>query len=694
MLMAISLIFASVQSLAVESTISVKLLNYIGNKTSVDISSSGVYKVTGTNVSTVKRYAGQTLYDTANLIASDGWKNPSTLVIINKNAFSDAISATPLAHKLKAPILYTESNQLTKATETQIKSMQPDNILIIGGTTVVTPRVESTLKKYGRVKRISGSTKYITAQNIAKELGSYSEAMLVTGNSFADGASIASYAARHNIPIFTTAKDSLPKYQLPKKVTIIGGEGAINKSVENEVKKQSTVTRIGGSTLHDVSANIVKKFNMNAEKLYMARNTSFSDAISLSLMAALNNSAMVLIQKEDLTTPITNLIKEKGTHSFILSGGKSAISEKLEKKISDEFYMKKNTNYQLNIHNGKISVKGIKTFGASLRVVPEKYSTQNVIKIAGRDYLGKVNFAIESGYIRPINEQIPFEDYLKGVIPNEMPANWNVEALKAQAVAARTYSLNSTGKTVPDTTAFQVYGGYNWYANSTKAVNETKGKVLKYNNQLISATYYSSNGGYTEASEEVWTNPIAYLVAKTDSKDPKTAWTLKLYKTQLSSRLNTNSPSSWWGSQAEANASQLVGLKNWILKNKESGASEMKISSISNLSFSGKTKGQRAKTANITLKYHLKNKTGTYSTNKTATFSFKSSDFRSVIGATNMKSTYASVINNTNDFTISGKGYGHGVGMSQYGAKARAESGDSYSSILSFYYPGAKLTNN
>lgn len=104
-------------------------------------------------------------------------------------------------------------------------------------------------------------------------------------------------------------------------------------------------------------------------------------------------------------------------------------------------------------------MKGIKTFGASLRVVPEKYSTQNVIKIAGKDYLGKVNFAIESGYIRPTNEQIPFEDYLKGVIPNEMPASWHVEALKAQAVAARTYSLNSTGKTVPDTTAFQVYGG-------------------------------------------------------------------------------------------------------------------------------------------------------------------------------------------------------------------------------------------
>ncbi len=305
-----------------------------------------------------------------------------------------------------------------------------------------------------------------------------------------------------------------------------------------------------------------------------------------------------------------------------------------------------------------------------------------------------MNFAVESGYIRPTNENIPFEDYLKGVVPNEMPASWHVEALKAQAVAARTYSVSSIGKVVPDTTAFQVYGGYNWSTNSTKAVDATKGKVLKYNNQLISATYYSSNGGYTEASEEVWSSAFPYLVAKADSKDPVNAWTLKLSKTQLSTSLSTSSPASWWSKTTETNASQLQGLKSWILKNKETSASDIKIAKISNVTFSGTTKGKRAKTASLQVSYHLKNKTGSYSMNKSATLSFKMTEFRSILGATNLKSTYASVKNNTNDFTITGKGYGHGVGMSQYGAKMRAESGSSYSSILSFYYPGAKLTTN
>lgn len=680
------------QMFASSSVISVKLSNYVGNQKSLSLSTTGAYKVVGNNVSTVQRYAGKTLYDTANLIASNAWKKPATIVVVNKDAFSDAISVAPLAYKLNAPILYTEKSVLTKATESQIKKMNPDNILIIGGTSVISTKTETALKKYGKIKRISGATRYDVSKNIAKEMGTYSQAIVVTGRVFADGAAIAPYAARNGYPILLTPKSKLPNYSLPKKVMIIGGENAVGKSVEKQIKKTSSVTRIDGMTRYDVAANIVKKLYMGAKKIYLARGSSFSDAIPLSLIAAKNNSPMVLIKKDDITTPVKNILKEKGTYSFHIAGGKGAVTEKVQKKLANEFYLQTNAPYQLNISNGKISLKGIKTYN-TVRVVPEKYSTKNILQIAGKPYLGNVNFAIESGYIRPTLENIPFEDYLKGVVPNEMPASWHVEALKAQAVAARTYSVKSIGKVVPDTTAFQVYGGYNWYTNSTKAVDATKGKVLKYNNQLISATYYSSNGGYTEASEEVWANALPYLVAKKDTKDPVNAWTLKLSKKQLGTTLTASTAASQWSKAKETNAADLAGLKSWLLKNKETAASDMKIASISSLEFSGKTKGQRAKTVSIKLTYHLKNKTGTYALNKSTTASMKMTEFRSIMGATKVKSTFASVKNNTNDFTISGKGYGHGIGMSQYGAKARAESGNSYSSILSFYYPGTKLTN-
>ncbi|MGE6630246.1 SpoIID/LytB domain-containing protein [Bacillus sp. NPDC077027] len=691
-LMTLTLILAPVQSYAASSTISVKLSNYLGNKKSVDISTTGEYKVTGSNAAVTKRYDGNNRYEVANSIASAGWKNPSTVVVVNKDAFDHAMSVSPLAYKLGAPILYTNVEKLTKATENQLKKMKPNNILVIGNTKSVSTATEKSLKKYGKIRRISGSNKFEISQKIAKEMGNYKQAIVAGGASFMNGTAIAAYASRNGYPILLTKKDTLPTYKIPSKVIIIGSTKSISQKVENQLKKTSQVTRISGATRYELSVNIIKKLNMKIDKIYVAKGSSFKYAIPISQLAAKENSAMVYVKKDSITASLKSLLKERGTHTYHIAGSASVLSDTLKNTLSKQVYLQKNKSYQLNVSNGKISLKGIKAYGA-LRVVPEKYSTKNVLQIAGKPYLGKVKFAVESDYIRPTLENIPFEDYLKGVVPNEMPGSWHVEALKAQAVAARTYSVNSIGKVVPDTTAFQVYGGYSWYANSTKAVDATKGKVLKYNNQLISATYYSSNGGYTEASEEVWTNALPYLVAKADTKDPINTWTLKLSKTQLSKSLSTSTPASWWSSTNETNASDLAGLKSWVLKNKETSASAIKIASISSLSVTGKTKGQRAKTVSMKLTYHVKNKTGTNSMNKSATLSFKMTDFRSMMGASKVKSTYASVKNNTNDFTISGKGYGHGIGMSQYGAKARAESGSSYSSILSFYYPGTKLTN-
>ncbi|KPN14767.1 amidase [Bacillus australimaris] len=691
-LITLTLLVAPLQSAMASSTISVKLSNYIGNKTSMDISTTGEYKLSGSNVAVTKRYDGKNRYEVANSIASAGWKNPSTVVIVSRDAFDHAISVSPLAYKLGAPILYTNIEKLTKTTENQLKKMKPDNILIVGNTKSISTAAEKSIKKYGKVRRISGKDKFEISQKIAKEMGNYKQAVVVGGNSFMNGIAIASYASRKGYPILLTKKDSIPTYKMPSKVIIIGSTKSTGQKVENQIKKTSQVTRISGANRYELSVNIIKKLNINADKVYLAKASSYIYAMPLSQLAAKSNSTVVYVKPDSVTASLKALLKEKGTSAYHLAGSTSAIKDSLKNSLAKQVYLKKNQNYQLNISNGKISLKGIKTYN-TVRVVPEKYSTKNVLQIAGKPYLGSVNFAIESGYIRPTLEKIPFEDYLKGVVPNEMPASWHVEALKAQAVAARTYSVNSIGKVVPDTTAFQVYGGYNWYTNSTKAVDATKGKVLKYNNQLISATYYSSNGGYTEASEEVWANALPYLVAKKDTKDPVNTWTLKLSKKQLGTALTASTAASQWSKAKETNAADLAGLKSWLLKNKETAASDMKIASISSLTFSGKTKGQRAKTVSIKLTYHLKNKTGKYTVNKSATASMKMTEFRSVMGATKVKSTFASVKNNTNDFTISGKGYGHGIGMSQYGAKARAESGNSYSSILSFYYPGTKLTN-
>ncbi|MCY7945882.1 SpoIID/LytB domain-containing protein [Bacillus atrophaeus] len=693
--LAVLLLCIPAVSFAADSEISVKLTNYIGNKSSITLSPTGSYKVTGDNVSVTDRFAGASRYETATLAASSQWSNPNTVIIINRDVFIDALPVIPLAKKLDAPVLFTQPDTLTKTTEKQLAKFAPDNILVIGGAKSISKDVENKLKNYGAVKRISGKNRYVLSQNIAKQMGNYDKAIVVTGNVFQDALAIAPYAAANGYPILLTEKDKLPDYDLPKQVLIIGSSFSVSDNVENQIKKTSTVQRIPGSTRYELTANIIKELKLKADKVVMTNGTKYADVLVGASLAAKKNSQILYIKQDAVPAAAKTITKEKATYAYDFIGSTSSISANVENTLADEFYLADGTNYNLNISNGKLNLENIKTYGNSLRIKPETYSTSNRISLNGKEYLGTVNFSIESSkYIRPVNENIPFEDYLKGVVPNEMPASWSLEALKAQSVAARTYSITKAGSTVADTTAFQVYGGYSWNANSTKAVEQTKGKVLKYNGSLITAAYSSSNGGYTEASNEVWASSVPYLIAKKDTKDPQSTWTLTLSKKQLDTNsLDLNKPASWWSSTNETNSAQLAGIKNWIMKNKETSAASLKIKSIEDLSFSGTTQGQRAKTASLKVNYIVKNSTGSYDSNKSTTITVPVTELRTMIGASAFKSTYVTVKKDTSKYTISGKGYGHGIGMSQYGAKARAESGDSYSTILKFYYPGTTLTN-
>ncbi|WP_409509235.1 SpoIID/LytB domain-containing protein [Bacillus spizizenii] len=689
---------------AADKTISVKLSNYVGNKSSLDVDITGSYEIPGSKIADTERYGGATRYDVANNVASAGWTNPATVVIVNRDAFADALSAAPLAKKYDAPILLTSASKLTAKTESEIAKLNPDNILIIGGTISVSKNVEKTLKKYGSIDRIGGASRYEVSKNIADRMGNYSQAVVATGKVFSDALSIAPYAAMNGYPILLAGDNTFRSdYKIPSKVTIVGGPLSVSTGVEATLKKKASVKRIGGASRYEVSANIVKELNMKANKVFMSNGKTFADALTGSVLAAKQGNPLLLVKSDSLPSSVANVVAEKGIQSFALLGGNISITDSLKNKLSDTFA---GTGYSVNLSKGNLVLyknnTAIKTLGTSFTAQPKKYSTTNSISLNGTPYLGNMKFTIESGkYIRPINVNIPFEDYLKGVVPHEMPASWQKEALKAQAVAARTYSVSYAGKEVKDTTAFQVYGGYDWNSKTSEVVESTRGKVLKYNGNLISATYSSSNGGYSEASGEVWSSQLPYLIAKKDTYDPQISWSLSLNKTQLDkSSLNLKSPGSWWSTKNETNSAYLSGLKSWFIKNKYSRAESIKITNISSVKFSTeKTAGQRPETASVTFSYFVKEKSNGYIlsngslSEKTATISVPTTELRTMLGASNMKSTYASVSNNTNAFIISGKGYGHGIGMSQYGANARAAAGQSYTTILSFYYPGTTLSS-
>lgn len=719
-------------SASAASTISVKLQNYIGNKQSIDITTKGTYKFANDNT----RSSGADRFEVADNVASAGWKSASTVVIVNSNAFADALSAAPLAYQKDAPILLTSTNSLPEVMENRIKSLRPSTIIIVGGTPSVSAAVESKLKTLAsEVIRIGGKDRFEVSQGVASYFPSSEKAVVTNGLIFSDALAIAPYAAKNGIPILLTTPsyipDSIQKALEGKTSTlIIGGESSVSKNVENRLVSP---TRIGGKDRYEVSANIVSQLGMNADTAFISNGATFADALTGSVLAAKNDAPLLLTLRDKLPESVSNMFKEKVTSNFHILGGPPSVSEAVAKSLPNEYTLEESTPYSIKAEDGDLVLyKGssiVKVFEDSFSLVPDRYSSDNQILLNDKPYLGNMDFSIEAGeYVRPVNKDIPFEDYLKGVVPREMPASWASEALKAQAVAARTYSIDDMGKIVVDTISYQVYGGYNWDERSTDAVNKTRGKVLKYLDRegtlkLVGTWFSASNGGNTATNQDEWGSAkLPFLANSVDSYDTTgkwggVNWNLKVDKVQIdpqqiSENINRDpakalyNPGWWWGT-AEKDTFLANSVKKWLSSNGYSDK-EIKVTAINDFVV-GPERNPGNRVTNTTLKvdFYLKDKT----TNK---FSCENGDCdgraplkkysadikrtgvqaRSMFGGTRFKSSLLTTVAKTTDsFTIHGKGYGHGIGMSQYGAHNRAIDGQTYEQILQFYYPTSILSS-
>ena len=165
-------------------------------------------------------------------------------------------------------------------------------------------------------------------------------------------------------------------------------------------------------------------------------------------------------------------------------------------------------------------------------------SDRRGIWVGQKRYAGKLNIFISDNHILVVNV-LGIEKYLGSVVGSEMPAKWPLEALKAQAIASRTYALKQKGNPLYDidsTNMNQVYIGLEAGTHKTKrAVNSTRSLVLTYENKLINALFHSSSAGMTENSQDVWKNKYPYLssVKDFDKNNPKLRWNKKFSKSQL-----------------------------------------------------------------------------------------------------------------------------------------------------------------
>lgn len=285
--------------------------------------------------------------------------------------------------------------------------------------------------------------------------------------------------------------------------------------------------------------------------------------------------------------------------------------------------------------------------------------------LKGNTYRGKIKICPSTieGKVNVINS-VPLEIYLQGVVPCEIVPSWSMDAIKAQAVAARTYALyhrngyEAAGYDVTDDTRSQVYRGYSAEAGTTnRAVKETEGEIMTYQGKPIDALFHANGGGYTENSEDVWGSYIPYLRGVKEEKSP----------TVSQSWNKTISLSDF--SEALLRAGYHVGKIRGI--------------TLSHLTMGNRTLKDRGISGRV--KYI--EITGTRSKER-----ITGSAMQTLFG---LKSTLFDVSVRGKDLIFTGYGFGHGLGLSQWGAEALAakygNGKDYYRKILAHYFTGIKI---
>lgn len=347
----------------------------------------------------------------------------------------------------------------------------------------------------------------------------------------------------------------------------------------------------------------------------------------------------------------------------------------------------------------------IDSASGALQVHPRLENNPYVFKLNTKRYRGDLEVIRQTGSDMTLVNVLPMDQYLYGVVPSEIESYSQPEALKAQAVASRTYALDNLDKyekwnfNLCNTTACQVYKGYDVETPSTnKAVDDTKGKVIIYSGKPAEVFFFSSSGGRTEDAKNVWGGDVPYLKSVGDKYE------------------DVNSPHYYWKTDITAekiksimtakgyDIGDIVGVT--IAATSDAGR-------VTQLVIKG-TKGEHVYTRGESRTvFGLNSQWYTISTDSDVFVSLTDGTVqkaqvgdRKVVTAAGIKTISmtggtATVLGRNNEkkavpaipktYILNGKGWGHGVGMSQEGAKGMAKAGFKFDEILQHYFPGTKV---
>lgn len=327
----------------------------------------------------------------------------------------------------------------------------------------------------------------------------------------------------------------------------------------------------------------------------------------------------------------------------------------------------------------------------------------------------------EQGYVL-VNE-VAFETYVKGVIPGEMPASYEIEALKAQAICARTYgfmkysggfSYAEYEAHLDDSVQYQVYNNQQENERTNQAVDETKGEILTYNGDIAATYYFSTSWGYTTGMDAWLKEAVPYLSARAVGEAGELADFEEAFVNPDGSFYEKTEPWYRWKIAIDIKENQEALLQNLTQEQKESPEAVQiwkeenqtyvqeapaAFEQIRNVEVTGRGSGGVACTLEITTDQQKIQISGQHNIRKL--LAFKSNQIirqdGSVVKNFSLLPSGFFLVEMEKEgdavkrLNISGGGFGHGAGMSQNGANQMAKAGKGYGEILTFFYQGAEI---
>lgn len=340
-----------------------------------------------------------------------------------------------------------------------------------------------------------------------------------------------------------------------------------------------------------------------------------------------------------------------------------------------------------------------------------------ILNLGSRSYRGRIEIGCYGKKSVTAVNIIQIDSYLYGVVPCEMQANYALEALKAQAVCARSFALMKVGYKadsnisrayyLEDTTKSQVYRGYHAEdARTSRAVDETSGQAVYYKGNMVPTYYFSTSGGSTENVSEVWGMSLDYLTAVPDiyeTEPEKQPWLVTYTDDELAAKLTSHKLSVGTVQSVTAQVMTITGRVYLLKVRGTKGNAILQAGTIREVFSLPSTKFKIVKQGDVpdtvtvmgadqTARVRLSHCQVLSAGENTGNLSGELSQYI-VAGADNLMNYPKSAPKSADTWYFYGMGYGHGVGMSQSGANGMAKAGYNYREIISYYYQGAAVQN-